>query len=211
MEYCDYENIGKELYPRFAKFECALKNNWNELLYKINDNFLDSGKISIQEEYWDWFSYDNQLESFGYVPSNAVKNPLIIELGLKNEIRQKETLAHFERVKKLHLGFYVQLMKRDNVITICKAYDEKFKLSTRVWDYDILGKYIFPNYQKIDDKFFLYKNYLNKENGEIYYDYYAETSIIQKLRNDFCHFQFNIQDFQTAKELLDKYIVMLTK
>ena len=210
INFSEFEKIGKELYPKFAEFEHRLKNNWNKLLFEINDNFLDSKNILKDNEYWDWFAYDNQLEWFGYIPDNVAKNPFIVELGLKNEIRQKENISHSERVGRLNLGFYVQLLKFENITTICQAWDDKFKPDNRTWADNILEKYIFPNYETFNDRFFLMKNYIDIENKTYYYDYYAECFMIQNLRNDFCHFRFDISKLKETKELLDKYISILT-
>lgn len=206
----DNKIIGAELYWRFAEFETKLKSNWNTLLGKINDNFLDTIPISDDlVELWDWFAYYSELDRYGCVPSNAVKNPLIIELGLKEEIRQKQSIPHLERVKKLSLGFYVQLLKFDNIKTIGIAYDEKYKPNNRTYYCNILSKYIFPGYARVDSRFFMLMNYINTQNNERLHDYYAECSMIQDFRNDFCHFRFNIEKFEEAKTLLDKYIAIL--
>jgi hypothetical protein len=111
-------------------------------------------------------------------------------MGIREEIKRAKL-----DVNKLNLGFYVQLVKYENILNICIGVSRKINfeledfldlLFNRHWEYHRLDISI-------------------KQEDSLYKDF----SEIQSLRNDFCHFIFDIAKLEEARELLDMYIMLL--
>jgi len=195
------KKIGEELYWRFAKFEGLLKSNLLKALYMISPSFLDLTNSGVPmdwyeyqlSEYFDFCNDANRTPSlqefeqdFPYKPMGVLR-----ECEVHEDIRTKNTISHEERVAKLSLGFFVKLIKWENVINIC--------IATKKNEYEFLD-IVFPKWGVYDFDYYL------KDNNA-----YTDLTKIQDLRNDFAHFRFDIAKLEEAKKLLDEYIFLMEK
>ena len=145
------EKIGKELYWRFAKFEGLLKGNLLKVLYMISPSFLDLTNSGVPIDVYDyeWSEYVDWCNERDISPKNDEFNKyypfkpsgILRECEVHEDVRTKNTISHEERVAKLSLGFFVQLVKWENVINIC--------ITTKKNEYEFLD-ILFPKWKLYD-------------------------------------------------------------
>jgi hypothetical protein len=202
------QKIGEELYWRFAKFEELLKGNLLKVLYMISPSFLDLTNSGVPMDWYQdaWDSYVEYCNDFDipiasedfaeYFPDKPAG--ILRECEVHEDVRTKNTISHEERVAKLSLGFFVKLIKWENVGNICYAVQRNVK--TAYFQDTVFLDIVFP-------KWTFAIAYEARRNDMLYTD----LTKIKDLRNDFAHFRFDIAKLEETKKLLDEYIFLMEK
>jgi hypothetical protein len=258
IKFGEFEEIGKELYPRFAEFENKLRNNIDEELTRcfgecwINDITYNISTTNLIQVYD--FEYPEILG-------------IINSLGVLEEVQRAKNTKD-----KLSLGFWIKIVEKfqrielrtsvnndmkiifpmlenvfpkyfEKIITpYCNKVKEALEMHQIIYDNNNTNNIVFKWLQirsSMGFDFFQYQDTFDVNHnivGSIYcYDHYKEQQkdfprsqffwtsyelfllllkhdlqTIQLLRNDFCHFRFDILKLKETKKLLDKYISILT-
>jgi hypothetical protein len=224
------QEIGNELYWRFALFENSLRHNIDKELTRCFGNAWINDVVKFDKSKMQLSLAD--IDMLEHYDINEVQfTGIINDLSLEDEYYRAKSQKN-----KISLGLWVKIIEN------WRKIEDVHTINDNGLSWSEL-KFVFAGVPKIKPPFTIdlqHRNhwhitkiekisndilfpersgfYINDYRielldacSEIYSSIVTELKEIQKLRNDFCHFRFAPEKLDIAIKLLDKNIVYLNK